>query len=369
MMQHTYLPHATYHPHHISTPSKTRLLKMGLFLIAVILLAAIMLPAVSRATSRIAALPDGNARAPETTARGASGDAVDAAPSADRLDVFEQNAQALAVPVLIDALNDSDAGVRADAARILGLRREYSAIGALAAATRGVQARVRSEAARSLGEIDAWQELPRLERLEATDGNVNVRDAAQSAVAMVHAQIAKEIGLLAFQVRDVAVTASDPPRLYAATQSDLYARRGTVWQVVSALPDAPLALATGSDENSIYLATESLGLYRSSNGGVTWEHVQFNVNTSAQLMVTAIVVDAQDSHGLYAALASQGAHPGNLVPLGMFSSSDEGKTWMWLPNSPSQAITTRLFVDPDTPGFLYGLADDTPWRYQVPSEF
>jgi hypothetical protein len=72
---------------------------------------------------------------------------------------------------------------------------------------------------------------------------------------------------------------------------------------------------------------------------------------------------------LYAALVAPGANPGTWDSLGIFSSPDEGKTWMPLPESPFQTITTRLFVDPDAPGYLYGLADDTPWRYQLPSEF
>lgn len=60
------------------------------------------------------------------------------------------------VPALKTGLNDPDAGVRAGAAQVLGLRREYQAIAALTAATRDPAASVRREAVTSLGAIDAW---------------------------------------------------------------------------------------------------------------------------------------------------------------------------------------------------------------------
>ena len=67
-----------------------------------------------------------------------------------------KDASPAVVPALMAGLNDTDAGVRAGAAQVLGLRREYQAIAALTAATRDPAASVRREAVTSLGAIDAW---------------------------------------------------------------------------------------------------------------------------------------------------------------------------------------------------------------------
>lgn len=87
------------------------------------------------------------------------------------------------------------------------------------------------------------------------------------------------------------------------------------------------------------------------------------METPTQLTVTAIVVDPQDSGQVYIALASRGAEPGIKDPLGISVSTDGGTTWWGLEDSPMDGMTTRLVIDPQRPGWLFGMTMDTPWRY------
>ncbi len=270
------------------------------------------------------------------------------------------------VPALMTALNDADRGVRTGAAQVLGMRREHQAIAALNEATRDPDAGVRREAVTSLGVLDARQVLPRLEQLQVNEPNADVRQAASAAKQAFSQKIAQEIGVPISELRDISVTAGDVPQIYAATTSNLYARHGTAWTLVSRLPDAPLAITTGSDPALIYLATVGSGLYRSLDGGETWEHVQFGLETPTQLTVTAVVVDPQGSRQVYIALAAQGAKPGVKDPMGIVASKDSGATWWALENSPTGLITTRLVIDPQERGYLFGMTSDTPWRYALP---
>jgi hypothetical protein len=272
------------------------------------------------------------------------------------------------VPVLMTALNDADPGVRSGAAQVLGVRREYQAIAALTVATRDPAAGVRREAVTSLGDLDAWQVLPRLEQLEVNEPNADVRQAASAAKQAFRQKIAQEIGVPISELRDISVTTSDLPQIYAATTSNLYARHGNDWELVSRLPDAPLALATGNDPTLIYLATVGSGLYRSLDGGETWDHVQFGLQTLTQLTVTAAVVDPQDSRQFFIALAAQGAKPGVKDPMGIYTNQDGGATWSLLPNSTTSLITTRLVIDPQQRGYLFGMTSDAPWRYTLPNQ-
>lgn len=394
-MQRTHLHNISHSQHsHTWIPSRIRLLETVLLLIALYALVTFVIPTSFRAFNSFALLL-GPGQSREQMSESAD--------SAESLAIFEQNARRLVrsgspeafqalvqtlkqdepeshraitiallkdaspevVPVLLKALEDSDAGVRAGVARVLGMRRESQAVSPLTAATRDSKAQVRKEAVQSLGVLYAWQALPQLEQVRVNEGNLDVRQAADSAVAKIKAEIAKEIGVSDYKVVDTAVTTSDSPQLYAVTESALYALHGRTWKRVSQLPDTPIGLATGSDKNLLNLATVNFGLYHSLDGGKTWQHVQFGLQTPTQLTVTSIVVDPQNPQQLYAALAALGADPAGLDPLGIFSSSDAGNTWKWLPKSPRAPVTSRLILDQTTRKYLYGLSDVGPWRYEL----
>ncbi len=101
-----------------------------------------------------------------------------------------QDASPAVVPALVIGLNHPDAGVRAGAAHVLGLRREYQAIVALTTATRDPVASVRLEAVIALGAIDAWQVLPRLEQLAVNEPDYAVRQAAIAAGGLFKMEMA-----------------------------------------------------------------------------------------------------------------------------------------------------------------------------------
>lgn len=275
-----------------------------------------------------------------------------------------QGASPAVFPVLMDALSDADPGIRAGAAQVLGMRHEYQAIAVLTAATYDANSEVRLQAVRSLDALHAWQVLPRLEQLSLNEGSFDVRLAAGTAKDNLSAMFADEIGVSASQLRDISVTPTDPPHIYAVTTTDLFARHGARWEQVSRLPDAPLAIATGSDPTLIYLATVRAGLYRSLDRGETWEHADFDSLTP--LTITAVVVDPQNSLRMYIALVAQSEKPGSKNVSGIFSSQDSGNTWTLLADAPAGAVTTQLVVDPQSPGYLFGMIADTPWRYKLP---
>jgi len=195
-----------------------------------------------------------------------------------------------------------------------------------------------------------------------------VRQAAIAAKESFKQAMAQAIGVLSPELRDISVTTGEVPQIYAVTSTDLYARHGAAWTLVSRLPDAPLAIATSKDPLLIYLSTVSAGLYRSLDGGETWEYVQFGLQTPTHLTVTAIVIDPQNSRQVYIALASPSAASGTPSPLGISTSQDGGATWWSLENSPINTMITRLVIDPQWQGYLFGMTTDTPWRYKLPAQ-
>lgn len=286
---------------------------------------------------------------------------------AQRQALITQLANLKGAPVtqaLIAALNSPDVAVRASVAQVLAKREDTTAIPNLLVTTRDPSPIVRHAGVQALAQLKAWQALPRLTEMEINDPAAEVRQAAANARQAFQAQVATELGVPANQLRGLWMT-PDLSWLYVITPDGLYGRHTTAWQRLGSLPNGAFAIATGKTARVVFAVTETLGLFKSIDNGQTWEHVQYGIDTPTALMVTAIVVDPNNDENIYAALATPSAVPTQLDSIGVSASQDGGKTWLWLENSPVDTVTTRLTLDEAMPNYLFGLANNTPWRYKL----
>lgn len=226
-------------------------------------------------------------------------------------------------------------------------------------------ANYRVDAITALAERGEIRSLPRIQELQVVDGNDNVQQAAYNAEDQFRAHVATELNLGISDIRYIAAT--DSGIAYAVTNDSLYGTRDGKWQFINQLPDAANGIAITPDGQIMYLATNLTGLWRSSDRGATWKRIQFGMDTPTQLTVTAVTINPEHTWQIFVALAAPAADE-QKNPLGIFVSSDEGASWRLLPNSPMTAITTRIVMHLPWTGFIYGVADGTPWRYTLPLE-
>ena len=125
-----------------------------------------------------------------------------------------------------------------------------------------------------------------------------------------------------------------------------------------------------TDENVIYAGTGEanyanhcrygLGLYKSTDGGDTW--TQLAEETFAGRCFSKIVVNPFNPQTLYASITRAGGfpelaaakgHPGATGPLGVFRSDDGGVTWVQLTNGLPNLSATDLTMYPGDPDILY----------------
>jgi photosystem II stability/assembly factor-like uncharacterized protein len=142
-------------------------------------------------------------------------------------------------------------------------------------------------------------------------------------------------------------------------------------------PADPDAVFAGTGEaNFANHSRYGLGIYRSLDGGESWEH--FGAATLGGRCVSALAVDPSDGDVVYAALTRAGGfpelaaakgHPGATGDLGVFRSSDRGATWTRLGGGLPNLSATSLALDPSAPGRLYcgvghvfGHAQNGVWR-------
>jgi len=266
---------------------------------------------------------------------------------------------------LIAALKSPDPNIRINAAQALGTVQGNHAIDALLSATYDSDSRVVEQAAMALGKIGAIQAAPRLRELQIVQGNTFIQVAANQAMEKIEKSIAARLNVPRDAVQAVAVAQNGIA--YAVVSNNLYTANDGGWLYLSRLPDSLNDLAVTPDGQSLFVATQATGLYRSQNRGQTWEYLEFGLHTPTQLTTTAVVVDPEKVQRLYLALAvgSEGEHVNSL---GIAVSNDGGKTWVILPDSPPWSVTRHLIIDHTTPEFLYGLADEGPWRYALTAD-
>jgi len=267
------------------------------------------------------------------------------------------------VPALIADLKSPMTSVRLHAAETLGAEHAAEATDALLAATYDSDPGVREQAAAALGDIGALQTLPRLRELQLTSGNTPMEMTAFEAQGKITQDVAAALNVPVSSVQ--ALTVSPNGITYAAALNELYAARGGDWTRVSHLPAIPNGLSVSPDGQRVLLSTVSAGLYRSADGGATWQHLQYGLQTPTQLSTTAVLVNPLNVNQIFVALAVNQATDDQLNAIGVTVSDDGGATWMMLPNSPTWSITRQLILDQTTQRYLYGWSDVGPWRYDL----
>ena len=159
-------------------------------------------------------------------------------------------------------------------------------------------------------------------------------------------------------VTQVAVVPHDAPgggRLFAAAANDLLYTDdgGQTWQWTTPVGDWIAALAV-VDASQIYAGTETSGVYRSLDGGQSWEPAREGLGLAAGQMVkvTALRADPERTGVLYAAIDHVlGATEAHASAAGVFVSLDSGTSWQPLagPAFPNALHAANLVLLPDQP--------------------
>jgi HEAT repeats len=238
-----------------------------------------------------------------------------------------------AVDPLIAALHSPSATLRRNSAEMLGIIASPRGLDALS----GVMATdtvptVRSRAAWALGELNDVRIAAPLEHAAALDSNAQVRQEAEYSLTALQARLAVAAGKNESLVSAFAVAPRQTNIVYLAEFDQLSISRdgGKTWSTLAGTtPSRVVALAVSPvSPHVIYAGTESMGLYKSADGGATWSAMNqaLGLEPGVRLGVTAIAVDPENPDRVYLARGAWvGTSHASFLPMGVMQSLSRSK--------------------------------------------
>jgi HEAT repeat protein len=153
-------------------------------------------------------------------------------------------------------------------------------------------------------------------------------------------------------------------RLYAATPSVLFSTDdgGETWAKSLPVSAGQIAALAATDRDSVFVGTQTEGVYRSSDGGRTWQPASEGLGLAAGQMVkiTALQADPQEPGVLYVALDYVlGATELHATAVGTFVTVDNGARWQPLvgPTWPEAMDASALVVPANRPLYVQSVAE------------
>ena len=174
----------------------------------------------------------------------------------------------------------------------------------------------------------------------------------------------REIGpaVTSGRISDLAVHPKNPAIYYAAVSSGgvwKTINSGTTWTpifddqgsysigCITIDPNDPLVVWVGTGENNSQRSVGyGDGVYRSSDGGKTWEHMGLKNSEH----IGKIIVHPENSNIIY--VASQGPLWSSGGDRGLYKSNDRGKTWEQVLKISENSGVTDVVYDPRNPEVL-----------------
>ena len=140
--------------------------------------------------------------------------------------------------------------------------------------------------------------------------------------------------------------------LNALTFRNIGPFRTAAWITQIAVPDAPAR----EHLYTIYAASRSGGLWKTSNNGVTWNAVSDSVGAAA---VGAVAIAPSNSQVVWMGTGDQANARSSYSGKGVFKSTDAGATWQFMGLADSHHIA-RIVIHPDESRRRLRCGDGTP---------
>jgi photosystem II stability/assembly factor-like uncharacterized protein len=170
-----------------------------------------------------------------------------------------------------------------------------------------------------------------------------------------------DVSLYDAHVKDLVV--GPDSQVYALTNKGLFVNTGTNWNELETLPEAAVSLAVApAASQTLYAGTPSSGVYRSQDGGQSWEPISAGLDMApgVALRVTALAVDEQNPERVVVATAY--GLGSQLAGGGVYESLNGGDQWSKL--GEAEEVVEKLSINQGT---VYAATSKGLTHYGEPS--
>lgn len=160
-----------------------------------------------------------------------------------------------------------------------------------------------------------------------------------------------------------SIIADHESGLYVLTGEGIFVNNGINWEKLRDVPEPVISMAIDPNNTPvIYVGGVSSGVYRSGDGGKTWQNMSEGLGLipGASLRVTALAVDEQDADHVVAATAYGLGK--QIAAWGVYESRAAGEGWTKLGDTDD--VVTSLTVDD---GVVYATTAKGLKRYGEPA--
>ncbi|MFN8456101.1 MAG: hypothetical protein U0401_15775 [Anaerolineae bacterium] len=161
-----------------------------------------------------------------------------------------------------------------------------------------------------------------------------------------------------------SIASGPDEQVYVLAAEGIFVTDGINWQKLKTVPEPAISMAVDPHNSRIiYAGGVSSGVYRSENGGKTWQNISEGLGLipGASLRVTALAVDEQDSKHVVAATAYGLGK--QIAAWGVYESRRAGEGWTKIGDT--EEVVTALRVDD---GVVYATTAKGLKRYGKPNE-
>jgi photosystem II stability/assembly factor-like uncharacterized protein len=131
----------------------------------------------------------------------------------------------------------------------------------------------------------------------------------------------------------------------ALPMRNIGAFRTGAWVTAIAVPESP----AHDHLYTIYAASRSGGLWKTANGGITWDNVTDSVGLEA---TGAVAIAPSDPNTVWVGGGDQANARSSISGKGVFKSTDAGKTWQFM-GLPESHHIARIAIHPTNPNVVY----------------
>ena len=133
---------------------------------------------------------------------------------------------------------------------------------------------------------------------------------------------------------------------------------GIVGEHGNGFPSVRASVVLRTEADTIYVGTESAGLFRSTDGGASWVSLTNKMSVPMSNLTVTALAWGDSTNIVYAAVGYwMGTSEAHFAPLGVYASEDGGMSWQAMTGGIPQDLIVAIGIDAEHPSVVHATTE------------